>query len=98
MTSAGRTGSRARNGGHDAANPGCSRYDSTSSTGTHASSRLSGSLMTGSNGVITSATSVEYVHTPMSYTLISRGATAARGTPASSADSRSAASQADSPW
>jgi hypothetical protein len=57
-TIAGFTVSRARSNGQAAANRVSGR-DSTPSRGTHASSRLSGSLMTGSNGVSTSATSVE---------------------------------------
>lgn len=58
-TIAGFTVSRARSNGQAAANPGWSGRDSTPSRGTQASSLLSGSLMTGSNGVSTSATSVE---------------------------------------
>jgi hypothetical protein len=53
--------------------------------------------MTGSNGTATSATSVLYVQMPTSKTLMSLGDTASAGTPASSADSRSAPSHADSP-
>ena len=59
----GRTASRPRSRPHEAAKPGWRGSRVTSSTGTQARCRLSGSLMVASNGVTTCATTVVYDHT-----------------------------------
>ena len=94
--SSGCRGTTSRNAGHESAKPGCRVSSSTFSMGTHSRAWLSKSEMYGSNGVVTSAITVVYDQKPRSSTLVARGARASGGESASSSDSRSAPSTADS--